>query len=154
MTRLAKLRQQLDFMFVASNLNNDLNDLPKNVTLKRNVSAEEFASLMERAAVVVVPLKEDVGSSGQMLCLQAMRYHKPIIYADVSSINYYFTKDSGIPYRVGDLHSLTNALNTLYADESKAKAMGNQAFKQSEKYTTANCMRMLDRIILNESTNK
>lgn len=95
MTRLARRKPEVSFMFVASNLNKDIGDLPPNVTLKRNVSSDEFADLMEKAAIVIAPLKEDVGSSGQMLCLQAMRYHKPIVYTDVSSINYYFTKESG-----------------------------------------------------------
>lgn len=148
MTRLAKRKPEVSFMFVASNLNKDIGDLPPNVTLKRNVPTEEFANLMEKAAIVVVPLKEDVGSSGQMLCLQAMRYHKPIVYADVSSINYYFTKESGIPYKLGDLQSLSDAVDSLLDDETRAKEMGDKACEESWKYTSMNSMKMIDDIIV------
>lgn len=151
MTKLAKMKPNLRFTFVASNLNNDIKDLPDNVVLIRNVSTNEFASLMEKAAVVVVPLKEDVGSSGQMLCIQAMRYHKPIVYADASSINYYFTKESGIPYKIGNIQSLSDAIDSLYLDEKKTKAMGENAYKLSLKFTSANCLRLLDAIILNKN---
>lgn len=148
MTSLARSKPDIRFMFVVSNLNKEIGDLPSNVTLKRNVSAEEFANLMEGAAIVVVPLKEDVGSSGQMLCLQAMRYHKPIVYANVSSINYYFTKESGIPYKLGDLLSLTEALESLLDDEAQAKKIGDKAFEESLRYTSKNCMKMIDDIIV------
>lgn len=148
MTRLARRKSEVNFMFVASNLNKDIGDLPPNVTLKRNVSSDEFADLMEKAAIVIVPLKEDVGSSGQMLCLQAMRYHKPIVYADVSSINYYFTKESGIPYKLGDLQSLSDAVDRLLDNETLAKEMGGNAFEESRKYTSKNSMTMIDDIVV------
>ena len=106
MLQLAKTNAKRRFLFVASKLNKGLNSLPSNVELKRDVSPQEFGKLMEGASIVVVPLKEDVGSSGQMLCIQSMRYHKPIVYTDVSSINYYFTETSGIPYEIGSLDSL------------------------------------------------
>lgn len=148
MTSLARSKPGISFMFIASNLNNDIGKLPPNVTLKRNVSTEEFANLMERAAIVVVPLKEDVGSSGQMLCLQAMRYHKPIVYANVSSISYYFTKESGLPYKLGDFQSLTDAIDHLVDNETQAKEMGDKAFEESLKYTSKNSMNMIDDIIV------
>lgn len=148
MTRLARSKPDIRFMFVASDLNKDLGDLPPNVTLKRNVTAEEFANLMEKASIVVVPLKEDVGSSGQMLCLQAMRYHKPIVYTNVSSINYYFTKESGIPYKLGDLQSLSDAIDYLLGNETQAKEMGDKAFEESLKYTSKNSIKMIDDIIV------
>lgn len=148
MLQLAKRMPKRRFLFVASKLNKGLNNLPSNVELKRDVSPQEFGKLMEGASIVVVPLKEDVGSSGQMLCIQSMRYHKPIVYTDVSSINYYFTKTSGIPYEMGSLDSLQKAVSTLYADEESARKMGDNAYNESLKYTSANGLEMIDKIVL------
>ena len=148
MLQLAERMPERRFLFVASKLNKGLESLPSNVELKRDVSPEEFGRLMEGASIVVVPLKEDVGSSGQMLCLQAMRYHKPIVYTDVSSISYYFTVDSGVAYQMGSLNSLHEALSALYADEEKACKMGDSAYHESLKYTSARGLGMIDKIVL------
>lgn len=148
MLQLAERMPERRFLFVASKLNKGLDKLPSNVELKRDVAPQEFGKLMEGASIVVVPLKEDVGSSGQMLCLQAMRYHKSIVYTDVSSISYYFTADSGVPYEMGNLDSLHAALSALYAGEEKAYRMGDNAYHESMKYTSARGLEMIDKIVL------
>ncbi len=148
MLKLAERMPERKFLIVASKLNKGLDILPPNVELRREVTPAEFSQLMEGASIVVVPLKEDVGSSGQMLCIQAMRYHKPIVYTDVSSISYYFAKDSGVPYNIGSLDSLQTALTSLYDDEEKARKMGDNAYRESLKYTSAKCTEQIDRIVL------
>lgn len=148
MLKLAERMPERKFLFVASKMNKGLDKLPPNVELKREVTPSEFGKLMERAAIVVVPLREDVGSSGQMLCIQAMRYHKPVVYTNVSSISYYFSENSGIPYQLGNVDSLQAALASLYDDEGKAREMGENAYKESLKYTSTKCTEQMDRIIL------
>ncbi len=149
MIELAKRMPDRQFVFVASKLNNDLYDIPSNVLVKKDIAIEDFSKLLRKAAIVVIPLKEDVGSSGQMLCLQAMRYHKPIVYTNISSINYYFTDKSGIGYKIGDLNSLIASVKTILQNDDIARDMGNMAFNESLKYTNTNCMKMIDRIIMN-----
>ena len=85
------------FVFVASKLNRELlnEHIPDNVIMCYDVSTLEFERYLAESKLVVILLKENVGASGQMLCLQAMRNRKAIIYTDISSINYYFTKEAG-----------------------------------------------------------
>lgn len=147
MSELAKKNPSKNFVFVASHLNSDINDLPPNVILYQDTSAKEFSKLLLNASAVIVPLKEDVGSSGQMLCIQAMRYHKPIIYTNVSCINYYFSTESGIPYKIGDMKSLQSAVDRLYRQGAKNQVMGECAYRQSMKFTIAKRNKMLDDII-------
>lgn len=148
MLKLAERMPERKFLFVASELNKGLDILPPNVVLKREVTPSEFGKLMEAASIVVVPLREDVGSSGQMLCIQAMRYHKPIVYTNVSSISYYFTDDSGMPYQLGNVDSLQTAMTYLYDNEEKAHEMGENAYTESLKYTSAKGTEQIDTIIL------
>lgn len=148
MLKLARQMPARTFVFVVSKLNGDMGDVPPNVVVKRDIEAQEFSNLMAKASLVVVPLKADVGSSGQMLCIQAMRYHKPIVYADASSINYYFPRESALPYRIGSLPSLAKAVEQVYADEEKAMEMGERAYKESLKYTVEKGWKMIDDIVL------
>ena len=150
MMQLAERMPERKFLFVASKLNGAFDRMPKNVELRRDVSPQEFADLMAGAAIVVAPLKEDVGSSGQMLCIQAMRYHKPIVYTNVSSISYYFAPDSGMPYEIGNIDSLHQAVTTVTADADLARTMGDNAYRESKKYTSEQGQKQLDSIVLGE----
>lgn len=137
----AKAFPNICFVLVVSHLNlNDFNEtIPSNVILYKDTDKELFYSIMKGAWAVIVPLKDDVGASGQMLCLGAMGLSKPIIYTDVSSINYYFKADinCGIPYQISDLNSLIQSINTLIRyDEREIKNIGENAYNNYiEKYT-------------------
>lgn len=105
-----------EFVIVPSFLNKELVDegMPPNITVFRDLNPLEFYGLLEKSAGVIIPLKEDVGSSGQMVAISAMRFGKPVIYADIPAINYYFEENkSGIPYRIGDSGSLIAAVRKL-----------------------------------------
>jgi hypothetical protein len=62
-------------------------DVPPNVTLKKDIDKKSFFSLLSRSRMVVIPLLENVGSSGQMVCLAAMQYGKAIVYTDFDVIS-------------------------------------------------------------------
>ncbi len=130
------------FVVVASHLNNDTDDMPANVTVHKDIPSQEFYDLLAGARIVIVPLREDVGSSGQMLCLATMRYRKPIIYTDVSSINYYFSSPgAGVPYKIGDAHSLADALRLCLENPEVCEDCGNNAYEESRKFTVKECFR-------------
>jgi len=106
------------FIIVASNLNcQDFSvELPQNVYMFYNISNELFLYIMNRAKCVIIPLKEDVGASGQLLCVDAIRLKKPVIYCDITSINYYFELENGclgFPYKINNIGSMCFAINTF-----------------------------------------
>jgi glycosyltransferase involved in cell wall biosynthesis len=118
------------FIVVASNLNTDIKNhkTPSNLLLYRNIERNDFELLLAHATIVLIPLKLDVGASGQMLCISAMYYKRPIIFSDVSSINYYFENNiSGIPYHLGDKESLFDALSKLIHNPEWQKSLGENA---------------------------
>lgn len=134
LAKVARQMPEVKFVFVKSKLNADV-DFPDNVKVYCDIDFPEFAELMKGSKVVVVPLKDDVGASGQMLTMQAMRCGKPIVYCDVTSISYYFDQTSGYPYKIGDLDSLTTQLrNAMVGTIADA---GQNAYKRSLEYTTA-----------------
>lgn len=145
--KLAKEMPQNKFVIIASKLNKDLNIVPNNILVKRDIDEDTFSQYLASASVVIIPLKEDVGSSGQMLCIQSMRYHKPIVYTNISSISYYFTKTSGIPYRMGDLSSLKNGVEKILSNKINAKNIGEEAYRNSLNFTNISRMKILNKII-------
>lgn len=127
------------FIMVASALNAEVKKekLPDNITLYTDIPRLDFESLVSGASIVIVPLKNNVGASGQILCLSAMQNKKPIIYSDVSAINYYFNSDSGVPYKMGDIDSLTSALSFVLEQPERRKRMGEEAYENyKNQYTT------------------
>lgn len=135
------------FVFVASHLNGEFDDVPNNVTIYKDIDKIEFETFLSQSSLVIGPLKEDVGSSGQMLCLSAMRNAKTIIYSDLPVINYYFNDGNAIPYKMGNIDSLCNAIDSALTDEEAAISMGKKAFEDSQKYTLNACYAMIEKII-------
>lgn len=135
----AKKNPKIKFMVVVSKLNKNINkmSLPDNVIMKEEVDYLTFKKLMYNSMAVIVPLKEDVGASGQMLCIGAMKMTKPIIYTNISSINYYFKENEcGIPYEIGDVTSLNQAIEKLFSNDFDSKLMAKKAFTHyAENYT-------------------
>lgn len=169
--RLAERFPNQTFVFVASSLNNlaDLGPIPSNVILHTDLPKNQFESLLAASAIVIIPLKGDVGSSGQMLAISALRNAKPTIYTDLSVISYFFTHDiphdnhhdnkpyadklhdnpcnripyAGIPYKLNDLDSLSAALSQLLDNPTLRQTLSTHALEASAKFTTATQLRLL-----------
>ena len=136
---LESIRQnpEVNFVIVASALNRDICDIPSNVKVYKDTDNKQFNKLLMNALGVIVPLKKDVGASGQLVSLLAMQMHKPIIYCDISVINYYFISNkTGIPYQLGNLQSLNHAIQTLVKPGFDREKMAQESFKRcSENFT-------------------
>ena len=143
---LANRYVEKQFVIVASDLNKDLSNMPENCVIYKNLSSVEFHKRMDAAQIVIIPLKEDVGSSGQMLCIAAMRHKKPIVYANVSSINYYFTLDFGFPYSIGDVDSLDTAFNECLKSMG-SDDIGKLAYERSLDFTLEKCFEQFNEIL-------
>ena len=137
MLEVAKRMPTENFVFIASKLNKELinQHLPQNVTVYYDVNVLDFEKYLAESKLIVIPLKENVGASGQMLCLQAMRNRKAIIYTNISSISYYFTKGAGMPYELGDINSLIEKMRYLLKNTKELEDLGERAYQNSLHYT-------------------
>jgi glycosyltransferase involved in cell wall biosynthesis len=137
----ARLNPTVRFVVVVSELNKDLNrkELPENIILYQDIDLATFNDLMAKSFGVVVPLKEDVGASGQILCIGAMKMSKPIIYCNISSVNFYFSDSTyGIPYILGDIDSLNGAVHKLFSKDFDNIGLGEKAYKHYLENFTLN----------------
>lgn len=110
--KCARAIPEQQFVIVASRLNREFSDqsAPPNVLIYRDVDRDRFHGLLEKSTAVIVPLKEDVGSSGQMVCIAAMRLSKPVIFSDTPAISYFFQEGCGLPYEMGNADSLAEVV--------------------------------------------
>jgi len=139
--RCAQMNPSIKFVLVVSSLNKNMfrKKVSDNVLIYEEVNVSVFHGLMYKSYGVIIPLKEDVGSSGQMVCLAAIKMAKPIIYCNISSINYYFCdNECGIPYTLGDLDSLNNAVSKIYSTGCDQETMGKKAYSNFIKNFTLN----------------
>lgn len=152
MIALADLFPLCNFVFAVSGLNTEVfqKSLPNNIFVYKDISKTHFDWLLEHASIVIAPLKKNVGSSGQMLCIGAMQNKKPVIYSNISAINYYFTDKTGVAYEINNIQSLYTGLQSLLQDPYKRKIIGEAAYeKYKDSFTTASSNRALFNIINN-----
>lgn len=191
---LAKRFPRQNFIIVASALNrlDQIEDKPENLRIFTDLPKEQFESLLAASTIVLIPLREDVGASGQMLAISALRNGKPTIYTDLSVINYFFTthldprKDTtlfvefrkgneaaaqedgspakrndeasfadlatlektesefaGIPYKLNDLNSISQALQTLIDNPGLQTQLSEAALKASTRFTISSQLKQL-----------
>lgn len=71
---------------VGSHVNPELNqlvDVPEHITVKRDIPKDEFEALVQGAKACILPLKEEVGASGQRVMNSYMRNGKLIIAVEM-----------------------------------------------------------------------
>jgi|GEM_PF-2031810 len=124
----ARRLPEIPFLLACRTANRLPADLPANVSVRRDTTWEEFHHLLAAARLVALPLREDVGSSGQMVSLAAMQAGKCTIYTDVPVVSQYFRAgETGVPCRLGDQDQLTDLVARWYADVDGASAVGRTA---------------------------
>lgn len=140
----------IKFVTVISNINTDFENIliPKNLTLYKELKKDEFHSLLAHSAGVIIPLKDDVGSSGQMLSVAALFFNKNVAYTNFSTINYYFKPQNiGFPFESTNLYSMQRAINCLWEKSSEEKSL--RKFYENN-FTTQKRNNKLFRIITSE----
>jgi glycosyltransferase involved in cell wall biosynthesis len=102
-------------IIIASKLNVELEtiQIPENVKILRDVDKITFHKYMDHSRGVIIPLKNNLGASGQMVTLNAMARSKLIIINNNSIMKEYIVnQDSG--YVVQDIKKdLINLLNKI-----------------------------------------
>jgi len=103
---------------------------PHNVRIFRDIEFSEFQAYLANAELVIIPLKDDHGASGQIVTLSAMAFGKPVVYTDYNVISDYFIDGvNGISYKSGDRKDLKNKV-LLCLNNSKLREDLGQKAKQ------------------------
>ena len=116
-----------EFVIACSGRNRFERPLPANTRVLRDQDWSAFHSLLGHSKVVVVPLRERVGSSGQMVALAAMEAGKPTIVSDAGGLPQYVEDGvDGFVYVLGDEDSLLGRLEWCM-DAARSRSVGQAA---------------------------
>lgn len=110
---------------------------PDNAELFCDVPRARYLELLEGARFVVVPLKADYRSTGQVVVLEAASLGKPVIASDVLGVRDYVTNDvNGMLVVPGNPESLLAAIRTLITDDATCDRLADAALERVEKNHT------------------
>ena len=146
---------QAPFVIIKSRLNQALGKIPNNVDVLEDVGHDIFYSYVKHASIVIIPLKNKTGSSGQMLALAAMFMKKPVIYPADSTVSHYFVDGvSGIAYEMGNVADLRSKITQLVSNNELCFRLGQCAYKTyREKYHNVRYFEYLSQILNIHSTS-
>ncbi len=108
----------------------DVAKLPANVTLLRDCYDDKYMRELGGARLVVIPIKSESISAGQMVLLQAMAVRKPIIITRTATTAEYVPDDESTALLVdkGDAGGLRKAVEKAWNDRHLAHKLGENAF--------------------------
>jgi glycosyltransferase involved in cell wall biosynthesis len=90
---------------------------------------DAYSRELREAGMVVVPLWVADISAGQMVAIQAMAYHKPIIVTRTPTIEEYLHHESeALLVPPGDAEALTAAIERLRRDPDLARRLADTAY--------------------------
>jgi glycosyltransferase involved in cell wall biosynthesis len=135
--RCAKNLAAVQFIIACSSLNTLRESVPANVEILRDLDPVRFHELLAQARLVVVPLADDVGASGQMVTLAAMQLGKPLIVADSDVVTQYVEDGvSGVVYKRTSDASLCNAIANTFDDHERLQSFASAALaRYSQRFT-------------------
>ena len=102
--------------------------LPPQVQVRSGVSAQERNELVQKARVVVVPVGDDLTTSGQAALLTAMMYGRPVIATRCAgSVDYVRDGVDGLLVSPGDAQGMAACLQRLWQSTECRLALGANA---------------------------
>lgn len=129
----------LDFAFVVVADRAGVADLkiPSNVVLHCDIPRERYLELLEGARFVVVPLRADYRSTGQVVVLEAASLGKPVIASAVVGTRDYITHGAnGLLVPPGIVEELRSEIKHLMHDDALCEKLTASAMQRIEKYHT------------------
>lgn len=110
---------------------------PDNVRLLHDVDLKKFQELLAAAALVIIPLKDDIGASGQIVTLSAMGFAKPIVYTNFNVVSEYFIdKVNGLSFEAGNRLDLKEKITKILDDQNLQITLGKNAQDYFQKNFT------------------
>jgi len=110
---------------------------PNNTQVLINIQYDEYLKLVKNCSFVVVPLKDLIKSTGQVVILDAMALGKPVIATNtVGTRDYIRSGTNGILVPPNDSDSLRIAICDLINDQLKQNAIAVNALQFVKKECT------------------
>lgn len=104
-----------------------------NIKILRNCYGDSYLQEIKNSSLVVISLKANDISAGQMVMLQAMFYAKPIIITrTATTIDYVKHNETAWFIEQGDPQSLKMAIQHLISDPAESKRLGENGRKLYE----------------------
>lgn len=118
-------------------------------TVGRTKSIDELIRLYDSAAVVVVPIKDNLHASGITVLLEAAARGCAIIASKTGGLDSYFSDDEIRFIDVGDSCEMTNAIADLLSSPEQAQRLGSSARRraQEQRYDVASYWRRVCNLI-------
>lgn len=114
-------------------------DLPENVRLVTDASPMQSRDLLQRASIVVIPLKETGRSAGQLALMDALLMKKAVIVSSArGAVEPYQLKHRQSAFLVppGSVEILIRAIKILYADAALRRKLDEEGRRLALRYTT------------------
>jgi glycosyltransferase involved in cell wall biosynthesis len=126
--KCAERLPDIRFMIVCAKKTKIRQSHPPNVNVVRDMEWNAFHEALAGSRIVLVPLLNDVGASGQSVALAAMQFEKLTVYSDVDSVRQYFANCAGgVAYPCGDSESLARVIREYYHDTRSLIERGRMA---------------------------
>jgi glycosyltransferase involved in cell wall biosynthesis len=143
---LAVGKSNRDYKFLIDSLNgseykvkilcNTLNEKHQdNIEIYNNIFGKEYLKLLKQCYAVIIPLKDENISSGQLVMLQAMMLEKPIIITKSNTISDYVKDDFNAIIIEKNQRELINAINRINEQEFYKEITKNGRKKFEEELT-------------------
>jgi len=130
--------------------------LEKNILILKDIDKVEFESLVGKAAVCILPMKDpDAGASGHMVLLAYMRHKKPILASNYPAIQEYLTDQvSGLLYD-DPVKEIPSILEEIDQNKYDLSSLGENALSTyKEKFTRDALAKRLIEIIDQSAINE
>ncbi|HOX44667.1 MAG TPA: glycosyltransferase [Myxococcota bacterium] len=103
-----------------------------------SLPAPDYLQAIARAAVVVLPLREEGRAAGQMSCALPMRMGKAIVASRLPALDQHIEDGvTGLSVTPGDPAALAAALGRLLADRALAGRLGQEARRREAELSRA-----------------
>lgn len=129
---------------IITDIIHDTTAFPPNVMLLNGIRGEEYFKILDKCEAVLIPLKEQNMSSGQLVLLQSMQYKKPIVITETNSIAEYVTNNINALIVPKDEEVFCQAVETVTNNKEIALNLVNNGY---EKYKNEFSLEALGRRI-------
>lgn len=154
-------RSNRDYEFLINSLENskynivilcdELKNLKKNnIEIYNNIFGENYLSYLKKCTAVVITLKDENISSGQLVFLKAMELGKPVIITKSNTINEYIIDGYNGLIINKDKNSLLEAMSKLLTNSKYYNEISNNALDYyKERFSFDSFVKSIANIIIN-----
>jgi glycosyltransferase involved in cell wall biosynthesis len=106
-------------------------ELPRNMTVYREIPWDRYTGLLRGADFAIVPLSTRDVPAGQVAVLEAMAYGRPVITSvNIGTVDYVHDEQDGLLYEMGDATQLREQIRRLATDPELRDRLGVAAYER------------------------